>query len=41
MSKEVWFREINEGCGYGVDQEGNVRHVDDETTAPLLMKPHL
>ena len=36
MSKEVWFREINEECGYGVDQEGNVRHVDDETTAPPI-----
>ena len=34
MSKEIWFTEINEECGYGVDQEGNVRHVDDETTDP-------
>ena len=36
MSKEVWFTEINEECGYGVDQEGDVRHVDDETTAPPI-----
>ena len=36
MSKEIWFTEINEECGYGVDQEGNVRHVDDETTAPPI-----
>ena len=36
MSKEIWFTEINEECGYGVDQEGDVRHVDDETTAPPI-----